>query len=344
MLELSQARLHLQKGVQENFWPGFSLAVFSHEKFAAYSGGNVPTPATSVSWYSAGKPVTSLGVLHLTEQKPDLWPLPMEKTFPELLGTYLGNLTLLDILTHRTGLRLSTLDVLAPEQEILHILARAQPADFSLQPRQAAYDPRGGWWLLGRWIERHTGHTWSDYLHRHVLSPCGAGDMFFTTDTTKADVPMLEKKGSTWIPTPLGHGPGGGFCGTAISLARFYRTLLSQGTNPETGTTVFSPNFIKNFSHRWREGEKDMTFGQITDFGLGVMLDSHGYGTAKPPYGFGTTSSRNTFGHGGACSSIAFADPAKDLAVALCLTGQVPENKHQPRMLALLDLLRSDLA
>jgi CubicO group peptidase (beta-lactamase class C family) len=87
-----------------------------------------------------------------------------------------------------------------------------------------------------------------------------------------------------------------------------------------------------------------MTFGQITDFGLGVMLDSHGYGTAKPPYGFGTTSSRNTFGHGGACSSIAFADPAKDLAVALCLTGQVPENKHQPRMLALLDLLRSDLA
>ena len=130
MLELSQARLHLQKGVQENFWPGFTLAVFSHGEFAAYSGGNVPTPATSVSWYSAGKPVTALGVLHLTEQKPDLWPLPMEKTFPELLGTYLGNLTLLDILTHRTGLHLSTLDVLAPEQEILHILAQAQPADF----------------------------------------------------------------------------------------------------------------------------------------------------------------------------------------------------------------------
>ena len=109
MLELSQARLHLQKGVQENFWPGFTLAVFSHGKFAAYTGGNVPTPATSVPWYSAGKPVTALGVLHLAEQKPNLWPLPMEKTFPELLGTYLGNLTLLDILTHRTGLRLSTL-------------------------------------------------------------------------------------------------------------------------------------------------------------------------------------------------------------------------------------------
>jgi len=77
MLELSQARLHLQKGVQENFWPGFTLAIFSRGKFAAYTGGNVPTPATSVCWYSAGKPVTSLGVLHLTEQKPDLWPLPM---------------------------------------------------------------------------------------------------------------------------------------------------------------------------------------------------------------------------------------------------------------------------
>ena len=70
-----------------------------------------------------------------------------------------------------------------------------------------------------------------------------------------------------------------------------------------------------------------------------VGVGSHGQ---QSP--FGTTSSRNTFGHGGACSSIAFADPAKDLAVALCLAGQVPENKHQPRMLALLDLLRSDLA
>ena len=344
MLELSQTLLALEKGVKENLWPGFTLAVFSYENFLTLTGGNVLHPTTSVPWYSAGKPVTSLAVLHLTEQKLALWPLPMEKTFPELLGTYAGSLNLLSILTHRTGLRLSTLDVLAPENEILQIFKKIQPSDFSLQPGQAAYDPRGGWWLLGRWLERHTGHPWPDYLHRHVLSPCGAGDMFFTTDTTKADIPMLEKKGSTWISAPRGHGPGGGICGTATSLARFYRTLLLQGTNPGNGTTVFSPAFIKNFSYHWREGEKDMTFGHITDFGLGVMLDSNRYGPATDPYGFGTTSSPHAFGHGGACSSIAFADPAKQLAVALCLTGQVPENKHQPRMRTLLDLLRSDLA
>jgi CubicO group peptidase (beta-lactamase class C family) len=268
----------------------------------------------------------------------------MEKTFPELLGTYAGSLNLLSILTHRTGLRLSTLDVLAPENEILQIFKKIQPSDFSLQPGQAAYDPRGGWWLLGRWLERHTGHPWPDYLHRHILSPCGATDMFFSTATTSANVPMLEKKGAAWIPCPQGHGTGGGLCGTATSLARFYQTLLSQRTHPQTGTIVFSPHFIKNFSHRWREGEKDMTFGHITDFGLGVMLDSNRYGPATVPYGFGTTSSPHAFGHGGACSSIAFADPAKQLAVALCLTGQVPENKHQPRMRTLLDLLRSDLA
>ena len=344
MLELPQTLLALEKGVKENFWPGFTLAVFSYENFCALTGGNVPHPTTSVPWYSAGKPLTSLAVLHLTEQKPALWPLPMEKTFPELLGTVAGSLNLLSILTHRTGLRLSTLDVLAPENEILQLLKKVQPSDFSLQPGQAAYDPRGGWWLLGRWLERHTGHPWPDYLHHHILSPCGATDMFFSTATTVADVPMLEKKGEAWIPAAPGYGTGGGLCGTATSLARFYQTLLFQGTHPQSGTIVFSPHFIKNFSHRWREGEKDMTFGHITDFGLGVMLDSNRYGPATVPYGFGTTSSPHALGHGGACSSIAFADPAKELAVALCLTGQVPENKHQPRMRALLDLLRSDLA
>jgi hypothetical protein len=87
-----------------------------------------------------------------------------------------------------------------------------------------------------------------------------------------------------------------------------------------------------------------MTFGHVVDFGLGVILDSNRYGSTTVPYGFGVTSSEKSYGHGGARSSIAFADPENHLALAVCLVGLVPENIHQPRMRGLLDQLRSDLA
>ena len=87
-----------------------------------------------------------------------------------------------------------------------------------------------------------------------------------------------------------------------------------------------------------------MTFHHIVDFGLGIILDSNKHGATTVPYGFGAKSSNKAFGHGGARSSIGFADPEHDLVVALCLIGQVPEPRHQARMRTLIDLLRSELA
>jgi CubicO group peptidase (beta-lactamase class C family) len=88
----------------------------------------------------------------------------------------------------------------------------------------------------------------------------------------------------------------------------------------------------------------DATFGQIVDFGLGVMLHRNSHDPATVPYGFGTQAGQEAFGHGGARSSIAFADPTAGFTAAVFLNGRVPETEHQPRMRTLLDLLRSELA
>ena len=84
--------------------------------------------------------------------------------------------------------------------------------------------------------------------------------------------------------------------------------------------------------------------GHVVDFGLGVILNSNAYGAATVPYGFGTQAGAGAFGHGGARSSIAFADPAFGITAAIFLNGRVPEIEHQPRMRRILDLLRSELA
>ncbi|NDB95680.1 MAG: class A beta-lactamase-related serine hydrolase [Verrucomicrobia bacterium] len=334
MPDFARTRLLLEKGLLENHWTGFSVAAFFRGTPHSFAGGNVPNPEASVCWLSAGKPVTSVGVLRLLEQKPELWPLPMEASLPELRGSYLGDLDLLSILTHRTGLRHADLDLTAPKATLFGILAGSTPEIFQLRPGQPAYDPRGGWWILHQWLERNAGMPWQVFLSREVLHPSGAGEMFFASADREADVPMDESKGGRWHPAPAVQSLGN-LCGSAAALARFYHALLS-------GKILQADSFGK-FCRRWREGEKDATFGHTLDFGLGVILDSNRYGASTVPYGFGTQSSDRTFGHGGARSSVAFADPEMNLAVAIWLNGQVPENKHQPRIRAILDLLRHEL-
>jgi len=334
MPDFARTRLLLEKGLAENHWTGFSFAIFFQKTPYSFVGGNVPSAGASVCWLSAGKPVTSVGILRLLEQRPELWPLPMEATLHELRGSYAGGLDLLSILTHRTGLRHADLDITAPKATLFEILAGSTPDKFQLRPGQPAYDPRGGWWILHQWLERNAGMPWQDFLSREVLLPAGAGEMFFASSDREADVPMDEWKGGRWHPAPAVQGRGN-LCGSASALARFYLTLLSG--------EILQPDSLIKFSRRWREGEKDATFGHTLDFGLGVILDSNRYGASIVPYGFGAQSSDRTFGHGGARSSVAFADPKMNLAAAIWLNGQVPENKHQPRMRAILDLFREEL-
>lgn len=92
-----------------------------------------------------------------------------------------------------------------------------------------------------------------------------------------------------------------------------------------------------------RSGKMDATFGHVIDLGLGVILNSNRHGVATVPYGFGTDAGDRAFGHGGARSSIAFADPEAGFTAAIFLNGRVPETEHQPRMRTLLDRLRSEL-
>jgi len=92
-----------------------------------------------------------------------------------------------------------------------------------------------------------------------------------------------------------------------------------------------------------RRDQPDATFGHVVDFGLGVILNGNRHGTDTVPYGFGTKAGDRALGHGGARSSIAFADPDDGFTAAVFLNGRVPEAEHQPRMRTILDQLRSEL-
>ena len=343
MPKLVQTQLHLEEGLHSNQWCGYSLTAIHRQIPHSLYGGKVTAPRASLCWLSAGKPVVAAGVLKILAEKPDLWDQPLAQSFPELTDAPLGNLKLLSVLTHQTGLRFPNLDLSASPKITLQTLAQTSSADCQLAPGQAAYDPRGGWWLLQQWIQHHSHRPWREFLHQAILKPSGASEMFFAEKNRQAEVALEEQKSGSWVPAPL-ENEWGNLCGSSLDLARFYQMLQSGGKNPLTGEVVLPPSSLQSFLHPWRKGVKDMTFLHIVDFGLGLILDSNQYGASTVPYGFGTSSSAKTFGHGGARSSIGFADPANDLIVTLALIGQVSEPRHQTRMRTLLDLVRSELA
>jgi len=332
MPDLALTRAHLEEGLGKNLWTGFSLAARQSSRRLELAGGDVPNPAAAVPWYSAGKPVTAVGVLRILESSPALESKPMETVLSELSGSYAGRITIRAILSHQTGLRIPDSAVHGDSGAVWKYFQKVSPADFKLSPGQASYDPAGGWWLLGQWIERQTGKPWPEFLEKNVLQPAGISGLGFQGPALR----IRERRAGQWTEGEPGEGPGAALTGAASALALFYEKL-------STGQ-LLKPATLEKMLRPAREGRVDTTFDHIVDFGLGVILNSSRYGVATVPYGFGTQAGEKSFGHGGARSSIAFADPEAGFTAAVFLNGRVPETEHQPRMRTLLDLLRSELA
>ena len=332
MPDLTLTCAHLEEGLRQNLWTGFSLAARKGSHHLQLAGGDVPDSAAPVPWYSAGKPVTAAGVLRILESSPALESMPMAEILPELSGTYAGGLTLRAILSHQTGLRIAESSVRGASPAVWEYFRTVSPADFNLSPGQASYDPAGGWWLLGQWIERQTGKPWPEFLEKDTLLPAGISGLGFRGPAVR----IRERRAGKWIEGEPGEGPGAGLIGNASALALFYENLA--------GGRLLKPSTLEKMLLPAREGMMDATFGHIMDFGLGVILNGNRHGATTIPYGFGTQAGKKSFGHGGARSSIAFADPEAGVTTAVFLNGRVPETEHQPRMRFLLDLLCSELA
>jgi CubicO group peptidase (beta-lactamase class C family) len=94
---------------------------------------------------------------------------------------------------------------------------------------------------------------------------------------------------------------------------------------------------------RHRAGLVDETFGQIIDWGLGVMVNSWHYRKRATSYGYGDRAGWRAFGHGGAETALAFADPDNDLAVAIVCNGMPGEARNHRRTQRIVKALYEDL-
>lgn len=115
-------------------------------------------------------------------------------------------------------------------------------------------------------------------------------------------------------------------------LGRFYEAMLGKGERH--GTRIIAVPTAEAMVARHRTGMFDETFKIVIDWGLGFIIDSVNYGRHCSP---------RTFGHGGGQSSVAFADPAHRLVVALVMNGLPGPAAHYQRLSEITACLYEDL-
>jgi CubicO group peptidase (beta-lactamase class C family) len=135
--------------------------------------------------------------------------------------------------------------------------------------------------------------------------------------------------------------PSGGGVGPMGDLVKLSEMFLGGGSR--AGERVLSEAMTAEVVRRHRVGMRDETFGMIIDWGLGVMVNSWHYREAPASYGYGDHASADAYGHGGQQSSVAFADPAHGLAVALCCNGRPGEAANHRRTQPVLSALYEEL-
>jgi CubicO group peptidase (beta-lactamase class C family) len=308
-----------------------------------------------VAWLSAGKPLTAVAIGRLWEG--DLLDLddPVARHLPEFAVNGKDAITVRHLLTHTAGLRM--LDVGWPTKAWADIVAgicAARPEPRWPPGGKAGYHLASSWFLLAEIVRRLDGRRFERYVREEILEPLGMADCWVgmpaghvaayggrivPTWNTESEPPTVhpwheERYLTEPSPASGGRGPMG-------QLLHFYEMLLGRGRHG--GRVLLRPPTVDALVAHQRTGMFDHTFRTRLDWGLGFVVDSRHYGDPNAPYGFGEHASSRTFGHSGYRSTVAFADPERQLAAALMVNGTPGDAEHRQRFHAALTALYEDL-
>ena len=277
--------------------------------------------STIRAWYCAGKPLLSIVVGVLADQRK----LAFDDRLHDLIGAagWLGDATLADLLSHGSG-------ILEPDA----VVARGIPSSHRMQwietiltapapAHRPSYSTFVAWWLVGRIVEERTGTPMQRLLVDGLLEPYDvapqdlwlhvtpsefdgiASRLVWNTDMVEGwPIPMLAE---VCPPVVCDWNPGFGTYGTVEAMARVMAGVVGDLNGRGRALTTETASRICSTVHRGL----DSVLGRDAAYGMGVMtqLDVHGFGD-RPSVG-----SVGAAGEGGLCWVV--GDPSAEMAVAV---------------------------
>jgi CubicO group peptidase (beta-lactamase class C family) len=300
------------------------------------------TPSTLFNFFSASKAVTAM-VVHLLDEKRLLHlDDAVVEYFPEFGKHGKEGVTLRQVLTHRAGVpsipdTKVDLALLTDRERLLAALCDAKP--LSVPGRRLAYHALTGGFILGEVVARVTGKDIRRVLREDVLAPLGFETFDYGVPPER--IPEVAVNAFTGLPafppqswalerslglnvrdaTALSNDPrfltaivaSGNVIGTANEASRFFELLRSEGELD--GVRVFDRRTVRRAVREQTYLEIDSFLGMPVRYGMGFMLG----GDRFSPYGPHTTTA---FGHVGFTNVIGWADPEREISVALMTSGK----------------------
>jgi len=255
---------------------------------------------------------------------------PVARVWPEFAANGKGGITILDVLTHRSGLVIEALygdyTRWRDWNWIVDTIAAAPP---DYRRGTLAYEAYTFGWVLGEVVRRTCGRG-IDELVDDLLAPDITG---LHLRAPAAQAPSVAY--NQWLGSPnfrLGRvrladdfqaanngfvcfealAPGAGMIADALSLTAFYDMLLRGGRFP-SGRQVVRDETLAPYLRLATSGRDRIT-------GAWVRL-GRGFGLGWPlPHPYGWWGSSRCFGHPGGFGMLEFADPEAELAVAIFTT------------------------
>jgi CubicO group peptidase (beta-lactamase class C family) len=317
--------------------------------------GVAMTPDSIMLWLSATKPVTAVCIAQLWERGQIALDDRVIQFIPEFAGGGKEAITLRHMLTHTAGIRAAANNFTRDGWEAtLSKIYEAKVEPGWIPGKKAGYHVASTWFVLGELVRRIDGRPFDQYVRDEIFLPLGMIDSWVGMPVDRYEqygnrIGIMQntdpafKPPHAWDTAEMAAlcKPGGNGRGPMHELVRFYQMLLNGGSL--AGTRIICPQTMEALTARHRVGMFDHSFKHIMDWGLGFIVNNNQYGVQTIRYGYGPHASWRTFGHSGHRSSVAFADPKHELAVALVFNGTPGDDAHDQRVRSVLTALYEDL-
>jgi CubicO group peptidase (beta-lactamase class C family) len=351
--------------------PGISLVVRRRGKVVlkraiGHARGNGPgdeceqplpmTPDTPVCIFSASKAMAALTV-HLLSQHKELSLLdPISHYLPQFGRNGKRDITIYQLLCHKAGIPtiptrgVDPAELLLDRKEIMRLICATAPD----KPGQHhAYHALTAGFVVAALVEKVSGRSFRGFFRDHISGPLGLDSFDFGARgktlgrvarnyvsgfRLAAPVDLYLKRA---IGTSLEHAvslsndprfyraviPAGNGVATADDCTRLFQCLLNGGELD--GVRVFDPLTVRRAVAEVGKSEIDRLLLVPLRYSAGMMLGASPWGL------YGPDCSR-AYGHLGFANILIWADPERDISVALLTTGKLVVGLHMPWLLSFL--------
>lgn len=310
---------------------------------------------TPICLFSASKIITAM-LVHILDEEGTLNLLdPISRYIPEYAQNGKRHTTIFHLLSHRGGIaRIDdniNPEVLFNHQEILQRLYAAKPTTVS--GSQLAYHAITAGYILGEVIERVTAQPLQQFLDERISRPMhmrcfnyGLAPEFRDEVALNYKTGFYSKVGTDqYLKHVIGGSlntavrltndprifdavcPAANIYTSAEEVGRFFEMLLNGGEYQ--GQQIMSPETVFRATLPTTGVKLDHSLLVPMRYALGPMLGSNPVGLFGPMTG-------QAFGHLGFSNNICWADPERDISVALLSTGKSVVGTHLPALLKVL--------